>query len=77
MPMKYQIQIFLHNKALCNIEIVQLQNTKEALHNILERFPKNEGYHAKVLVAETEKRILEVSREGIKVLSSIPEFQAL
>jgi len=74
-PMKYQIQISQHEKALCNVEIVQLQNPKAALRDILERFPASEGYRSQVLVAEDEKRILEVSREGIKLLSSIPDFK--
>ncbi|MBQ0731905.1 MAG: hypothetical protein KBT75_14485 [Oleispira antarctica] len=73
--MKYQIQISQHEKALCNVEIVQLQNPKAALRDILERFPASEGYSSQVLAAEDEKRILEVSREGIKVLSSIPDFK--
>lgn len=73
--MKYQIQISQHEKALCSIEVVQLQNPKAALRDILKRFPASDGYRSQVLVAEDEKRILEVSREGIKVLSSIPDFK--
>jgi hypothetical protein len=75
--MKYQIQLSQHKKALCKIEVVQLQNPKDALHSLLERFPASEGYSSEVLVAEDEKRVLEVSSEGIKVLSSIPDFKAM
>lgn len=73
--MKYQIQLSLHKKALCKIEIVQLQNPEDALHSLLERFPASEGYTSEVFVAEDEKRLLEVTSEGIKVLSCIPDFK--
>lgn len=75
--MKYQIHISKNEKILCQIDIVQLRDQQAALNSILERFPTSEGFSAEVLVADDEKRILEVSSAGIKVLASSPDFKAV
>ena len=75
--MKYQINVSRNEKVLCKIEIVQLRDQEAALNDILERFPENEGFISEVLVAHDEKRLLEVSSEGIKVLSCTPNFKVL
>lgn len=75
--MKYQINISKDEKILCKIEVVQLHDQKAAISRILERFPARDGFSSEILVAHDEKRLLEVSNEGIKVLACTPDFKVL
>lgn len=73
--MKYQIRVALNNKALCHIEVVQLQSPQQAVKAVLAQFPPALGFQCEVFAVHEQKRILEVSHDGIKVLSRQQDYQ--
>ena len=70
---QYKVDIWKDNAFLCNVEIA-ITHPDKFLQIVLERFPNDEGFKKKVLIAKSEKRILESSAEGMRVLASLIDY---
>ena len=68
MSNQYRVDIWKNSVLLCSAEIVATRS-EEFLQIVLEKFPDYDGFEKKVFVAKSEKRILESSEEGIRVLA--------
>ena len=76
MSKQYRVDIWKENALLCHIDIA-ITHPDIFLKEVLEKFPKNEGYEKRVLIAKSEKRILESSAEGIRVLATLKDYEEL
>lgn len=74
MDIKYRVQISKDKKLLFTIDISAL-NSELGLTLIRERFRHADGFDGKLFVTYGEKRLLESSNAGIKVLASELEFE--
>lgn len=71
----YKIIVAKHNKPWCEILIDHETRADEILSDSFsERFPESEGFNLTYLKANGEKRLLESSPEGLKVISREPIF---
>jgi hypothetical protein len=71
----YKIIVTRYSKPWCEILIDNGTRSDEILlDSFTNRFPKSEGFKLTYLKANGEKRLLESSPEGIKVISRQPIF---
>lgn len=73
---KYRIDIVKDGKALCEIEIGQL-NSSDSLTAVLECFPETKGLDRYVFISKGETRYLEHGDKGNRLLASVSEFEAM
>lgn len=72
----YRLVVQRHQKLLGHFE----SNTpwaSEAVKEIAARFPKEEGFELELLVAKEERRLVEMSSSGIRVLGREPVFTSI
>ncbi len=65
----YRLVIRRHDRLLGHFES-GAPWSREAVEDIAARLPAADGYRLELLVASGERRLLESSRDGIRVLSS-------
>ena len=65
---KYKFDIKKHGFPFCEIHM----NVKsvDKLKDVADRFPEGEGFEIEMLAVKSEKRILESSEDGIRLLAS-------
>ena len=69
----YRLNVWHHEKMLGHFES-STPRAKEAVEEVARRFPSDEGYRTEFLVARDDRRIVESTPTGVRLISSEPIF---
>ncbi|MFC4487679.1 cytoplasmic protein [Tepidiphilus baoligensis] len=72
----YRIVIFRHGRLLGQFDS-ETPWAAEAVHDLLQRLPEQEGYRTELFVAHDERRLIESGPGGLRLLGREPLFQPL
>ena len=72
----YRLVISRHGRLLGQFES-DTPWADDAIRDLLQRLPVRDGYRTELFVAYEERRLLESSSQGLKVLGREPAFQPL
>lgn len=70
----YRLVIYRHDRLLGHFES-HTPWSREAARDIAARLSADDGYRLELLVADGERRLLESTPQGLRVLSREPEFK--
>jgi len=70
----YRLVIYRHDRLLGHFES-DTPWSREAARDIAARLSADDGYRLELLVADGERRLLESTPQGLRVLSREPEFK--
>ena len=72
----YRLMIYRHGKLLGHFES-DTPDAEQAVRDIASRFSAGEGFHLDTLIASGERRLLESTPDGVRLLSREPCFQVV
>lgn len=72
----YRLVIFRHGRLLGRFES-DTPGAREAMLDLLQRLPEEEGYRTESFVAHDERRLLESGPDGLRVVGRDPIFVPL
>ena len=70
----YRLVIYRHNRLLGQFDS-ETPWAEDAVRDLLGCLPKQDGYHTELFVAHDERRLLESSPEGLRVVARDPIFE--
>ena len=74
MHKQYRVNVWKNDRLWCRID-VDSPWAHEVVQDLLSRFPSKKGYFAELLVATEDRRILESSPDGVRLLACEPIYE--
>ena len=72
----YRLTIYHQQKQLGHFES-DTPHSRQAVRDILQRLPANEGFTFELQVAHSERRIIEADTQGIRILAREAQFKSI